>query len=319
MPNDLPRKGPSGTYSQAWRSRADQSLSPTTPKTWSAKSSTPTRSPSREPGADDEAELGLDVEPGARAVGRRRLVGRLALAARAHDLGAAGHDGATAAVVADGQVPPVRQQRLLVGAEDPADVGGVLERGVEVDVVADGHGQVELDVVQRQQVRLDEVALGLVGEQAGQPAAQALAHRAPLGHQRVERRLLEGLVGVEHLGGRDGGEVEHQVADPHPDPRVLAGQREHAVGQVVDVEEGAGGALHPGGGHESSSSPVATSVSSGSVTEQEPNDVNHRRPAVQVGVDRAGDRGVVPGLVEDRHHLLASGALEGLPRWRSAR
>ena len=37
--NDLPRKGPSGTYSQAWTSRADQSLRPTTPKTWSAKSS----------------------------------------------------------------------------------------------------------------------------------------------------------------------------------------------------------------------------------------------------------------------------------------
>ena len=43
---DLPRNGPSGTYSQAWMSRADQSLSPTTPKTWSAKSPTATRSPS---------------------------------------------------------------------------------------------------------------------------------------------------------------------------------------------------------------------------------------------------------------------------------
>ena len=42
---DLPRKGPSGTYSQAWMSRADQSLRPTTPKVWRAKSAVPTLSP----------------------------------------------------------------------------------------------------------------------------------------------------------------------------------------------------------------------------------------------------------------------------------
>ena len=40
-------------------------------------------------------------------------------------------------MVADGQVAPVGQQRLGVGAEDAPDVGGVLDRGVEVDVVAD--------------------------------------------------------------------------------------------------------------------------------------------------------------------------------------
>ncbi len=44
--NDLPRNGPSGTYSQAWMSRALQSLSSTTPNTCSSKSSTPTREPS---------------------------------------------------------------------------------------------------------------------------------------------------------------------------------------------------------------------------------------------------------------------------------
>ena len=45
----LPRNGPSGTYSQAWRSRADQSLRITTPKTCSAKRSTGTGTPSFEP------------------------------------------------------------------------------------------------------------------------------------------------------------------------------------------------------------------------------------------------------------------------------
>src|SRR3954447_1014768 len=45
--NDLPRKGPSGTYSQAWMSRADQSLSGVTPKTRSAKAVVGTASPRR--------------------------------------------------------------------------------------------------------------------------------------------------------------------------------------------------------------------------------------------------------------------------------
>src|SRR3954447_1104421 len=44
--NDLPRLGPSGTYSHAWMSRALQSLTSATPKTWSAKASTGTGSPS---------------------------------------------------------------------------------------------------------------------------------------------------------------------------------------------------------------------------------------------------------------------------------
>ena len=79
--NDLPRNGPSGTYSQAWMSRADQSLRPVTPKTWSARPVNGTAAAQLGRRADDEAELGLDVEPPGRAVRRSRLVGRLALAA----------------------------------------------------------------------------------------------------------------------------------------------------------------------------------------------------------------------------------------------
>src|ERR1700733_14111073 len=47
--NDLPRCGPSGTYSQACRSRADQSLTRTTPNTWSANSPVAIGVPSGEP------------------------------------------------------------------------------------------------------------------------------------------------------------------------------------------------------------------------------------------------------------------------------
>ncbi len=47
--NDLPRNGPSGTYSHAWMSRADQSFTKQMPKTCERKSSTPTLVPSVEP------------------------------------------------------------------------------------------------------------------------------------------------------------------------------------------------------------------------------------------------------------------------------
>jgi hypothetical protein len=46
--NDLARNGPSGRDSQAWMSRADQSLTRNAPNTWSANAPTPTG----EPGAD---------------------------------------------------------------------------------------------------------------------------------------------------------------------------------------------------------------------------------------------------------------------------
>src|ERR1700722_13841235 len=47
--NDLPRCGPSGTYSQACRSRADQSLTRTTPNTWSANAPVGIDVPSGDP------------------------------------------------------------------------------------------------------------------------------------------------------------------------------------------------------------------------------------------------------------------------------
>src|SRR5882757_7022094 len=47
--NDLPRCGPRGTYSQACRSRADQSLTRTAPDTWSANALAGTGVPSGEP------------------------------------------------------------------------------------------------------------------------------------------------------------------------------------------------------------------------------------------------------------------------------
>ena len=145
----MPRNGPSGWYSQAWMSRADQSLTSTTPKTWSAKPvHRRPRSPSAARHADHEADLGLDVEPCRRA----RTPGPSAvgpLPAGPDDRRAGDDHRAGPAVVADRQVLPVGQQRRLVGPEDPPDVGGVVLGGVEVDVVADLERQTQLDLGER--------------------------------------------------------------------------------------------------------------------------------------------------------------------------
>ena len=45
LPKFLPRKGPKGTYSQLWMSRALQSLKSTMPKMWSSASAVLMRSP----------------------------------------------------------------------------------------------------------------------------------------------------------------------------------------------------------------------------------------------------------------------------------
>jgi hypothetical protein len=86
---------------------------------------------------DDGAEFHLVVEHLAGAEGGGAIVGggRL-LAVGAADGRAGGDDGGGAAVVADGDVLVVGQERV-VGAEHRADIGGVVDGGVEVGVVAD--------------------------------------------------------------------------------------------------------------------------------------------------------------------------------------
>ena len=118
-------------------SRADQSLTRQTPKTCSAPRRAATGAPSSVGAADDEADLGLDVEP----PDRPEPIGpsaRAALPARPDDVGARDDDRAGPPVVADRQVLPVRRQRRRrPGRNSRPDVGGVLLGGVEVDVVGD--------------------------------------------------------------------------------------------------------------------------------------------------------------------------------------
>ena len=78
--NDLPRNGPSGWYSQAWMSRALQSLTSTSPKTWSSARSTRTGSP-RGSAARSRRRARARCRGGgwARSAGRRRPAPDLAV------------------------------------------------------------------------------------------------------------------------------------------------------------------------------------------------------------------------------------------------
>ena len=117
--NDLPRNGPSGTYSQAWMSRAVQSLTQAHPEDVLAERGGRHRRAARATACRRRSRPRPRCRDG--ATGRTSGVGVrgcLALAARSHDVGAGDDDGAGAAVVADREVLPVRRERVGVGAED---------------------------------------------------------------------------------------------------------------------------------------------------------------------------------------------------------
>ena len=81
--NDLARNGPSGRYSQAWMSRALQSLTSSHAEDVVERVVDGDRLAQRARHADDEAELELDVEARARAEDRGVVAGLAALAAAA--------------------------------------------------------------------------------------------------------------------------------------------------------------------------------------------------------------------------------------------
>jgi hypothetical protein len=178
-------------------------------------------------------------------------------------------------VVADGQVLPVRQQRLGVGAEQPAEVRRVLLGGVEVDVVADLERQLHRHRGLRDQVRLDGVPVVLVADQVEQPVPGGAPGRAAEREERVQRRLREQLRAVQHLRGRDRCEVDELVADRRTHPRLLVTVPEHTERQVLRPERRTVRDVDPA--HQTSIKCKVVRSARGSSMLQEPNDVNHRR------------------------------------------
>ena len=188
--------------------------------------------------ADDEAELGLEVEPGRRAEGGPGSAGRPAGAVRAAHRGA-GHDHRPGpAVIAGRLVPPVRGQRLAARPEYPADVAGVVLGRVEVDVIGDGEGQVQRGVGGGYHQVLECLAVFVVAEPVDDRPADLLPGAIAGGEELVEAARAHQIraAGEQTVGG--GRQIEHPVADRHPDARlggpVPGGER--AVGERLQSE-----------------------------------------------------------------------------------
>jgi hypothetical protein len=94
-------------------------------------------------------------------------------------------------VIPDGNPLVVRQERM-VGAEHASDVRGVLDRCVEVRVVADLRGQSRLDFRGRQEELAREpfgatADVRVVTEQVHQSGAEGAATPRSAGHEGVQR------------------------------------------------------------------------------------------------------------------------------------
>ncbi len=150
-------------------------------------------------------------------------------------------------MIADRHVFVVRQQRI-VGPEQLAGVGGVVDAGKEVGVVADRGRTLEAAIggaVEEPGAQtLDPVAVLTVGiENLREAMAQRHAGLASEREQRVQRRAGSGLRGLRGKAGEEAElqrrrEIEDVVADGDAAARRAARRREHAERQVLDREVG---------------------------------------------------------------------------------
>ena len=89
--------------------------------------------------ADENTHFQFVVQPFTGAENGFKGVGGLGLSQGAVELLTGDADGGTTAVVADGH-PLVIGHQGIVGTEQPADVGGVMDGSVEVRIVSDVGG-----------------------------------------------------------------------------------------------------------------------------------------------------------------------------------
>ena len=184
-------------------------------------------------------ELQLVVQPLGRSERRPFAARGRALAARAPHRNTADDQRRAPAVIGQRHVPIARRQRM-VRAEQPSDVAGVDDRGVEVGVVADLDGQAQLGVGERhERARLRP---GPVGPQhRAHRAAQAPVGLRPQRQQAVEGGRLAGRGDdlrrtVEEPQLTAAPEIEHLVADGdsearHVRPPAAAGSGRFWIGK----------------------------------------------------------------------------------------
>ena len=139
--------------------------------------------------ADHDGEFELDVELHRSAPIRHRA-GTGDVAARPHDLRPGHGDRAGPAVVADGYVAPVGEQRLAFRPEQAAEVRRVVDAGIHVDVVPDRDRQQHLQLASLDDDVGIRVARGVVGDER--------AHIAP--RLRAEGEEVVEVRPAEHVG-----------------------------------------------------------------------------------------------------------------------
>jgi hypothetical protein len=150
-------------------------------------------------------------------------------------------------VIADRHVFVIRQQRI-VGAEQLTRIGGVVDAGEKVGVVADRRRKLEAAIVgavnEARPQRFDLGAIPAIGvENVAEAAAERNARLAAEREQRVEGRAASGLGGppgepIEQAELERGGEVEDLVPDRDAAAGSAFRRREYAQRQVLDRKVG---------------------------------------------------------------------------------
>ncbi len=159
-------------------------------------------------------------------------------------------DGRGAAVIADRDAFVVRQERI-VGPHHRSDVGGVMDRRVEIGVVADRDRHPHRRPPHRHEARLDLRAqvplIGMIGvQQLAEPRPQRRPDRPAERHQRVQRPPpcthppCRGPA-VEQPAGVTRSHVEDLAADRDADARsVVVMLDERAERQILQWKVGVG-------------------------------------------------------------------------------
>ena len=150
-------------------------------------------------------------------------------------------------MIANRHVFVIRQQRI-VGAEQLTRIGGVVDAGEKVGVVADRRRKLEAAIVgavnEARPQRFDLGAIPAIGvENVAEAAAERDARLAAEREQRVEGCAASGLGGprgesIEQAELERGGEVEDLVPDRDAAAGSALRRREDAQRQVLDRKVG---------------------------------------------------------------------------------
>ena len=139
---------------------------------------------------DENANLQLVVEASAGSDFRLLRTGRLELTARAEKRLSADTDRRTAAVIPDRHPTIVRQERI-VGPEQPADIGGMMNGRVKVRVVTDLGRHPVLHRLKRNEASPHRgFMFRSLGQQRAQIRPQGRPHGGPFAHESIQGLFL---------------------------------------------------------------------------------------------------------------------------------